>query len=231
MKLLLFDIDGTILNTHGAGRRSVERALSQVFDRSISTRGVVFSGKTDPQILHEVLRMHGIDPGAVNGAFEAGLHAYAEVMCEELQPERITLLPGVSDLIARLADTPGLQLGLLTGNLETMAYLKLEAVGLAEFFPFGAFGSDHADRYQLPPIAVRRAFDHTGHAFAGKNIVILGDTEHDVLCGRALDVCAVAVCTGHYPRETLATFQPDLLLDDLSDPTPLLHLLLPESPA
>lgn len=225
MKLFLFDIDGTILNTHGAGRRSVERALSRVFDRPISTRGVIFSGKTDPQILHEVLAMHGIDPAAVNGAFEAGLAAYAEVMHEELQPERITLLPGVADLIARLADTPNVQLGLLTGNLEAMAYLKLKAVGLDAFFPFGAFGSDHADRYQLPPIAVHRAFHHTGRQFTGKEIVIIGDTEHDVLCGRALDVYAVAVCTGHYSRETLAMLNPDLLLDDLTNPAPLLRLV------
>ena len=225
MKLLLFDIDGTMLHTHGVGRRSVEEAIAEVFGRTVSTRGVSFSGKTDPQIMREVLVHVGIRPEDVNGAFEDVLAAYEMAMHRNLDPARVTLLPGVRPLLETLAPRPDVVLGLVTGNLASMAALKLHAVGLDDFFEVGAYGSDSAHRPDLPPIAVHRAEARSGHRFTGQDVVIIGDTEHDIDCGRDLGAFSIAVCTGHFGREHLAPHGPDVLLDDLTDAEGFLNLL------
>ncbi|GIV59057.1 haloacid dehalogenase-like hydrolase [Rhodocaloribacter litoris] len=225
MKLFLFDIDGTILRVHNVGRHALEDALAEVLGRPLPTAGISFSGKTDPQILREVLEHHALGHLARDGVFTRILDVYQERMRAALTPDRFLLLPGVRALIDALAGRPDVCLGLVTGNLEPLAYVKLGAVGLDAHFPFGAFGSDHADRRRLPPLAVERARRHTGRTFAGKDIVIIGDTEHDIDCGRGVGAFSVAVCTGRFSREHLAPHGPDLLLDDLSDPAPLLELL------
>lgn len=221
--LLLFDIDGTILHAHGTGREAVDEALRLVLGGGITSEGVSFSGKTDPQIFREIL--HRAERDVAPATFPALLDAYSETMRTRLTPDRVTLLPGVATLIEALHGQENIHLALLTGNLQPMAYLKLDMVGLVDFFPFGAFGSDHEDRYQLPPVAVSRAKLHTGHAFAGDRVVIIGDTEHDLCCGRAIGARAVGVCTGRYSRAALEIHAPHLLLDDFSDPAPLLALL------
>lgn len=217
MKLLLFDIDGTLVLTHGAGRRSVEKALLQVFGRHISTADVPFSGKTDPQILLEVMEIHGYDPSTVNGHMTTVAEAYMYHLRRELKATDVEVLPGVADLLDQLGRRTDVQLGLLTGNLEPMAYLKLELAGLDRFFAFGAFGSDNPDRYQLPPIALDRARAHTGHPFEGSDVVIIGDTEHDIACGRGIGARSVAVCTGRFAETDLAAHGPDVLFEDLTD--------------
>ncbi|HMB92345.1 MAG TPA: HAD hydrolase-like protein, partial [Rhodothermales bacterium] len=186
MKLLLFDIDGTLLRTRGVGRQAVTSALSEVCGRSISTDTISFSGRTDPQIFREaVLRNGYTEPDAEQLVPEA-FAVYVEMMRQSLKPDTVDVMPGAHDLLARLAEQPNVHLALLTGNLEPTAYLKLEAAGLADYFPFGAFGSDHADRPALPSIAIQRARIHTNHDFTGKNVVIIGDTEHDIRCGDAI---------------------------------------------
>jgi phosphoglycolate phosphatase-like HAD superfamily hydrolase len=215
MKLLLFDIDGTILHTHGVGRRSVERVLSDLLDRPIDTQPISFSGKTDPQILREVLELHGLQ--ATPELLDDVLDAYIDQMETNLPSARVTLLDGVSDLIAHLHTRDDVQLALLTGNLEPLAYRKLQAVDLDHFFDFGAFGSDHADRPELPAIAIERARERTGRQFNGSDVVIIGDTEHDIHCGRGVGAFSVAVATGHFSCDHLAPFAPDVLLDDLTD--------------
>ncbi len=225
MKLFLFDIDGTILRTHNVGRHALEDALAEVVGRPLPTAGVSFSGKTDPQILREILESHGLEEETHDGDFERILDAYMNHMRSVLTPERFELLPGVAELIPRLASMPDVRLGLLTGNVKPMAYFKLEAVGLAQYFPFGAFGSDHAERRRLPALAVERARALTGRTFTGKDVVIIGDTEHDIDCGRGIGACSVGVCTGRFSCEELAAHHPDLLLPDLSDPAPLLALI------
>ncbi len=216
MNLLLFDIDGTILLTHHAGREALEEALLEVLGRPHATDGVVFSGKTDPQIVGEILSVHGLP--AHDGLADTILTAYMGRLRPKLTPARVERLPGLATLIPALDARPDVCLGLLTGNLAPMAYAKLAAVGLDAFFSFGAFGSDHADRYALPPIAVARALVHAGHAFAGPDVVIIGDTEHDIRCGRGIAARSVAVCTGHFSRTDLLPHRPDFLFDDLSDP-------------
>lgn len=215
MHLLLFDIDGTLLLTHNAGREALEEALQAVLGRPCPTDGVAFSGKTDPQIVGEVLALHGLP--AADGLREAVLDAYMARLRPKLTPDRVEILPGVTRLLPALAARADVCLGLLTGNMAPMAYAKLAVGGLADYFPFGAFGSDDADRYALPPIALARARAHHGQTFRGHDVVLIGDTEHDLRCGRALGARAVGVCTGRYGRADLLPHAPDLLLDDLAD--------------
>lgn len=227
MKLFLFDIDGTILHTHGSGRKAVEYALERVFGRPISSEPVSFSGKTDPLIFLELLEHYGLGSGGDggDGVMDALLQHYRDKMRETLPSHAITLLPGVAELLDALAGHDDAHLALLTGNVEDMAFLKLEQVGLAHHFTFGAFGSDSHHRPDLPAVAAQRAFDRTGRTFRGHDVIIIGDTEHDIHCGRGIGAYAVAVCTGRYDRAALSPHGPDLLLESLEDPQPILDLL------
>ncbi|MDZ4702210.1 MAG: HAD hydrolase-like protein [Rhodothermales bacterium] len=217
MKLLLFDIDGTMLFTRGVGRRAMERSIQHLIGRPVTTQGVDFSGRTDPQIMRDILLLNGVPDAEVEGLLTETLTLFVEHFSDLITPGDTTMLPGVDTLVKRLAERDDVQLALLTGNLQPTAYLKVGAIGLAEYFPFGAFGSDHADRYQLTPFALDRAEAHTSRRFEGKDVVIIGDTKHDILCGRSLNVFSVAVCTGHHTRDFLVSHGPDLMLEDLSD--------------
>ncbi len=217
MKLLLFDIDGTILMTHRLGRRVMEGSLSAFFGRPIKTEGVAFAGRTDGQIVSDALRSSGISESEIAHKLPGALEAFSEAMAEVITKDNVTLLPGMQPLIDGLSAHPHIVLGLVTGNLERTAYLKLDAVGMAGHFPFGAFGSDAFDRNELPAIAVRRAREATGRQFTGSDVIIIGDTEHDVHCSRTIGALCVAVCTGHYSRQELSKHEPDVIFDDLTD--------------
>lgn len=224
MKLLLFDIDGTLLTTNGLGREAVEAALLATQGRPISARRVSFSGKTDPQIFREILRAE-VEDVALDAAVTAALAAYQDEMHRRIGAAEVVMLPGVRPLLDRLA-TAEATLGLLTGNLRPMAYLKLGRLGLDGFFPFGAFGCDDEDRNGLPEVAVARAEAHTGRRYAGREVVVIGDTPRDVACGRAAGAFTVAVATGRYGRDDLAAHRPDLLLDTLEEAERLLEVVL-----
>lgn len=215
MKLLLFDVDGTLLHASGAGRTAIERALSDLCRCPISTDTVTFSGKTDPAIMREILQTNGLD--ADDSLVNNALDVYEETAHDTFDPDAVEVLPGIPELIDHLVPHEDVHLGLLTGNIESMAYRKLNAIDLDHHFAFGAFGSDHPERHHLPPVAVARALAYTGHQFRGADIVIIGDTQHDIRCGRPVGAFSVAVCTGRYERAELAPHDPDLLLDDLSD--------------
>jgi phosphoglycolate phosphatase-like HAD superfamily hydrolase len=220
-RLVLFDIDGTLLSAGKVARDSILRALETAFgwrgtSEHQNREKYDFSGKTDPQIVRELvlddIGRERFDRGLVNA-----LRVYLEELERGLVPGTVVPKPGISALLDRLAAEPGVTLGLLTGNLEPGARLKLAPPDYNRFFPFGAFGSDSADRYQLPRVAVDRALAHTGRRFAGKSIVIVGDSIHDVACGRDLGVRAVGVATGITSLERLAAEKPDALLADFSD--------------
>jgi len=224
VKLILFDIDGTIMLTHNAGRHAMEDALGEVLNRPMPTSGVSFSGKTDPQILMEILSAHDLTDHITDGRFEAILEVYQSFLGRTL-PHKSNLLPGVADLVSSLHARPDVKLGLLTGNLQPMAYAKLRAVGLDQYFAFGAFGSDHHERNSLPSFALQRAEAQTGHAFIGEEVIVIGDTPNDIACANIVGASSVAVCTGRFSRKDLAPYSPDLLLDDLTDPTLLLDMI------
>ena len=226
MTLLLFDIDGTLLHANGASGRAVERTLTEFTGQPISLADVSLSGRTDWGIMRGVLRDHGLD--ATDALVRGALTAYAEAATTALGPGDIDALPGARDLVGRLAERSDVQLALVTGNVRAMAYAKLEAIGLADVFPFGAFGDDREDRSDLPPLALDRAKAHTGHSFDGARSVVIGDTRRDITCSRSIGARAVAVCTDRYSRDDLAPHGPDLLLDDLRDTdTVIQHLVGP----
>ena len=220
-RLVLFDIDGTLLSAGRAARESVLAAMEAVFgwraDPAAPREGRYdFSGKTDPQILRELVGDHvGVERREAE--LPRALSLYLEELRRRLTPEAVVPKPGIAELLRRLAGEPRVTLALLTGNLEAGARLKLEPPGFNPYFPFGAFGSDSADRYELPPVAVARAREHCGRDFQGKAVVIVGDSVHDVACGRSLGVRSVAVATGPTPAERLASERPDALLADFSD--------------
>lgn len=218
MKLLLFDIDGTLLTTNGAGRPAVESALSGIAGINITTKGITFSGKTDPQILREVLAHNGADATLLNGGFAEVVEAFRTTMHDLFDPAGADALDGAQALIDQLHEDERFQLALLTGNLQEMAYLKVGAIGFDEgYFPFGAFGSDNEDRNALPAIARQRALAHTSRAFADADVFIIGDTPRDIECGRLGGCRTVAVPTGRFDRAMLAEHEPDILLDSLAD--------------
>jgi phosphoglycolate phosphatase-like HAD superfamily hydrolase len=209
MRLILFDIDGTLLWTDGAGRRAIQRALLDEMGTAGPIDGYRFDGKTDPQIVRELLTLAGHPEAEAEARISAVCRRYVGLLAAELaQPVQSTrLLPGVPELLAALEphETAGRALvGLLTGNLEGGAALKLRAAGLDPArFAVGAFGSDSARRPDLPAIAAERAARRTGRRFVGADVVIVGDTPDDVACGRPIGARTVAVATGFYDEVQL----------------------------
>lgn len=215
-RLVLFDIDGTLLSAGRAARESVLAALSRVYGWGGSAERHDFSGKTDPQIVRELV-LESVGNERCEAQLALALEAYLEELAARLTPEAVVPKPGIPELLGRLARDPRVTLALLTGNLERGARMKLEPPRFNDYFPFGAFGSDSADRYQLPVLAVSRAAERTGRRFEGKAVVIVGDSVHDVACGRALGVRSVAVATGPTRADRLAAERPDALLESFVD--------------
>jgi phosphoglycolate phosphatase-like HAD superfamily hydrolase len=227
-RLILFDIDGTLLSTNGAARRAFARALLEVYDETGPLATHTFDGKTDPQIATELLSLAGLPAAVIDARLERLWQAYLRELARELAaPDHVTTLyPGIISLLDELRRHPDVCLGLLTGNIARGAALKLESAGVQRYFPFGAFGSDSAQRAGLPPIAVARALAHTGRSFAGRDIVIIGDTPNDVTCGQALGVFAVGVATGRHSRQELLDAGAHAAFDDLADTRAVVQRLL-----
>jgi phosphoglycolate phosphatase-like HAD superfamily hydrolase len=215
MRLLLFDIDGTLVNVTGGVDSAVSHAIRTVTGRPVCTDGVTFAGRTDPAIFSDVLRVSGVpNPTAV---LDDVIRTYAERAQETIGAGDVTTLPGVSALLADLSRRPDVCLGLVTGNVESVAYHKLRRAGLASYFSVGAFGSDHADRDELPPMALRRASSQADTSFSLHRTTVIGDTQHDIQCARASGARVAAVCTGNHTRDDLHAHTPDLLFETLRD--------------
>lgn len=217
-RLILFDIDGTLLSTGGAAGGPFRHALERVFGTSGPRSGYSFAGRTDPQIARELLALGGVPREVADEKLDQVWEIYLAGLREALRERAVTVLPGVRELLAELEADPAVILGLLTGNLREGARLKLEAGGLAfARFQVGAFGSDHADRPELPAVAIRRAEERFGHRFSGKAVVIIGDTPLDIACGEHLGVRTIAVATGNYRPDELAACGPDRVFETLED--------------
>ena len=219
MKLVLFDIDGTLLLSDGAGRRAIHRALREVFG-AVGPSDYHFGGKTDPQIVRELMRLEGHGDERIDRDMQRLLARYLEYLHEELTAPgyRPYALPGVPELLDALEALPNVILGLLTGNLEQGARAKLASVGLDfQRFRVGAFGSDHEERPQLPAIARTRTNEQLGLDLAGNALVVIGDTPADLTCGKSLGAKAIGVATGGYSIEELSRHDPLAVFEDLSD--------------
>jgi phosphoglycolate phosphatase len=243
-RLILFDIDCTLVDAHGAGGRAIFRAIKDVYGLQGELGGYNFHGRTDPGIIRDLTAMWGADPGATMSEFDGGtqpgvvtalaarlgysaeeidrllpacLERYVEVVHEEVAAGYVEVLPGVGQLVAALSADDRVLLGLLTGSVEEGARVKLAPTGLLPHFALGAYGSDSAARPDLPAVAVARAAALNGRSYTGKQIVVVGDTPSDIECGAHLGVRTVAVATGRYSVDELAAHGADHVFADFSD--------------
>ena len=228
MKLVLFDIDGTLLLSDGAGRRAINRALLEVFG-GVGPQDYHFGGKTDRQIVRELMRLEGHGDDRIDREMAELLGRYLAYLHEELSApgHRPYALPGVPELLDALEARADVVLGLLTGNLEMGARAKLRSVGLDfDRFRVGAFGSDHEERPQLPAIARDRTKRHLGIDVSGAAIVVIGDTPADLTCGQSLGASAIGVATGGFSVEELRQHQPLAVFDDLSNTEAVVRVIV-----
>jgi len=215
-KLLLWDIDGTLLFGDRGGERALLVSLRRVFDIEGSLERVDIAGRTDRFITENLLRAHGVEP--TPRAMHDFLEGYLAALPEEMPRGKPRLLPGIVAILEAVAARRDLAQGLLTGNLERGARLKLEPFGVWHYFPFGAYADDSPLRNDLGPHALRRAAAHHAAEFAPRDVFIIGDTPHDIDCARAIGARAIGVATGRFSVEKLAAHGADLVLPDLGDP-------------
>jgi phosphoglycolate phosphatase len=217
-RLVLFDIDETITYSDGAGRRAVSFALSKLLNVSPEATRISMSGKTDPQILHEILENSGYPLEERDAKFHEWTEIYLGALESEIQkPNTYNLHNGVKEIILHLHDNEDAYLGLLTGNIERGARLKLGLFDLNSYFPIGAYGSDNHDRMALPAIAHARAEEHYCEKFTPDQIIIIGDAENDIKCAKGYGAVSLAVNTGKTTREQLESLKPDFLFPSLAN--------------
>lgn len=231
VKLVLFDIDGTILLTDGAGKRAIHRALVEVFGGT-GPDDHRFDGKTDPQIVRELMRMEGHGDEHIDAHMSPLLERYVAYLDEELRigasgVRGVRVMPGVRELLDALDTRDDVLLGLLTGNLAAGARAKLGSAGIdPDRFRVGAYGSDHETRGELPAVAQRRARDELGVDVSGRDVVVIGDTPADIACGRGIGARAIAVATGGYSIEELLAHSPAAVFADLSPTVDVVNAIL-----
>lgn len=214
-KLVLFDIDGTLITSGGAGEHALRLALKERFGIVDDLRDIEIAGKTDSGITRRILKKHGLEQSMEN--ISAFYDTYLHFLAQQLPVKKGRLLPGILELLEAIKALPDVAMALLTGNLSRGAELKLTQYGLWDYFEFGAFADDHQDRNQLGRFAQSRALDKHGVEFDVHRTFVIGDTPHDIDCGRAFGAKTAAIATGNFSREQLATHQPDFLFDDLSN--------------
>lgn len=218
-KLVLFDIDGTILRSNGSARGCMEQALITVFGTA-GDPAYRYDGKTDKQIAREQMRGAGFDDATIDARMNTLLDHYLHHLGTALDaaPDTVWLCRGVETLLDAVDASHDAVMGLLTGNVHAGAERKLRAVGLGmERFRVNAFGSDHEHRPELPGVAVRRAHELLGVVFPGDDVVIIGDTPSDIHCGRPIGARTIGVASGSYSTEELQQHDPFAVFADLTD--------------
>jgi len=228
MRLVLFDIDGTLLSSEGLGRASMQRALAEVFG-SPGNPSYRYDGKTDKQIIRDVMRLEGHSDAHIDSRMETLIALYLEGLRAGVKSGRFNVRPlaGVVEILDELEKRDDIVLGLLTGNIEPGARIKLTAAGInPDRFRVNAFGSDHEHRPELPAIAQRRASETLGLDIAGDRLVVIGDTPADIECGRSLGARAIGVASGHYTVEQLETHKPYAALPSLENTRQVLETIL-----
>lgn len=220
--LLLWDIDGTLIASGGAGMRALTVALRNGFGVDGSLDDIAFAGRTDRWIMREVFRKFSIPVTEEN--FARFFEGYVAALPAELANPNARVLPGVREVLRAAAGHGAIAQGLLTGNMRRGAQVKLAHHGLWEHFPFGAFADDSELRNELGPHALRRAREHHGVEFAAANVWIIGDTPHDIACGKVIGARTLALATGGYSLDELRTHAPTVVLPDLADTAAVMKL-------
>lgn len=222
MPIILFDIDGTLVRTGGAGKAAMEHALQTTFGICEIRDTVPYSGRTDRAIGRDLLRVHGIDPTPAN---QVRLQeAYLAQLPTRLKTHGGNVCPGIAELLAALHGRSGIVLGLLTGNVRAGAKHKLGHFNLWDFFVCGGFGDEHYERDDVARMAVAEVRSHLGRDVDTTDVWVIGDTPLDVSCARAVGAKAVAVATGWHPLEELTAHKPDYAFADLSNHEELLSV-------
>ena len=223
MKVLLFDIDGTLIRSRGAGKAAISACLREEFGIAEPIVNVDFSGATDLLIARLVLTANAI--ALTTKTLERYRRGYLSRLAVLLPQSDSHVLPGVRELLARIKATADQSLGLVTGNLEAGARVKLEHHGLMDFFSYGGFGDVAEERAAIAQAAVTAAEGHHGRNLRREEILVIGDTSRDIACAHAVGVRCLAVMTGLVSREALASAGSDFLLEDLSDTAAIDHIL------
>ena len=220
MHICLFDIDGTLLSSGGAGKAAMEASLAEEFGVDVVRASVPYSGRTDRAIGRDLLSLHGQE--ATDANWRRLRDGYLRRLPEYLTRHQGKVLPGIDTLLEQLVQRPDVAVGLLTGNVRDGARLKLGHYGLFDHFAFGGYGDHHFDRDDVAREALEIARSHLNGRVKLECCWVVGDTPLDVQCARCIGVRVAAVATGLHSCDELAAAKPDLLLTDLSDPAPLL---------
>jgi phosphoglycolate phosphatase-like HAD superfamily hydrolase len=219
----LFDIDGTLLASGGAGKAALESAFTGEF--GVELRGQIpYAGRTDRAIVRDLFRLHDLVDTPEN--LHKLLDGYLRRLPDSLRQHNGRVLPGIQAVLAQLREAPHVAVGLLTGNVRAGAQTKLGHFGLFEHFAFGGFGDHHFDRDDVAREAFAAVQQCVGPHCTADRVWVIGDTPLDVQCARAIGARVAAVATGLHTCAELSPTKPDLLLSDLSDPQPLLRLIL-----
>jgi phosphoglycolate phosphatase len=228
MRLVLFDIDGTLLNSEGMGRAAMRQALGSIFG-SPGNPAYRYDGKTDKQIVRDVMRLEGHSDEHIDARMDKLIEIYLEGLRGGAKSGKFNVHPhkGVVELLDALEPRDDVVLGLLTGNVEPGARIKLTAAGIdPDRFRVNAFGSDHEHRPELPAIAQRRASEKLGLEIAGGRVVVIGDTPADIECGRSLGAKAIGVASGHYTVAQLEAHNAYAVFPSLEDTCQVLESIV-----
>lgn len=227
MYAVLFDIDGTLVQTGGAGQLAFAATFADEFGIPEISAAVGFAGRSDRAIAMELLEVHGLPTTDEN--WRRFRTAYLARLPDALRRKQGRVLPGVAELLDSLEELPNSAVGLLTGNVHEGARAKLDFYGLGRRFAFGGFGDETNHRAEIAAIALAEASRHVagrrGSPTLLSGAMVIGDTIHDIRCARAINALAVAVPTGGSTREELLAEGPDIFLEDLSQAGPLLQVL------
>jgi phosphoglycolate phosphatase-like HAD superfamily hydrolase len=214
MKLLLFDVDATLISTGGAGLRALNRAFKKLLDLESAMLDIAPHGKTDPAIVREVFQKRMKDKSATEGVIAEVIAMYVEYLRDEVERSDYHVLPGIRDILAQMRQRADVLMGLATGNVESGARIKLQRGGLNEFFSFGGYGSDAEDRTDLVRRAAERAEGRHGSRIAGSDTFVIGDTPRDIDAGRKAGFKTVGVATGQYSVDQLRDAGADLAISN-----------------
>ena len=225
MKLLLFDIDGTLMLSGGAGLRAMNKAFAQLYGINNVLDGLSLSGRTDNKIIMDAYKRADMDFSYEE--LRRFKSVYFDAIKEEIQLDGPAkrLMPGIETLMPALSERKDVHMGLLTGNWEQSGRTKIDFFGLNDYFPFGAFSDDSSERNELVPVALQRFRERIHVDIDPRDVYVIGDTPADIQCAKPHGVVSVAVAAASHSIDVLQPFEPDVLLNDLSDTEAVLHLL------
>ena len=226
-RLALFDIDGTLVDGDGVGGRVMRRVFHEVYGTVGPADTYDYAGKTDPQIVRELMTQAGLQKEIIEAKQETFFQVYTDQLERALRESGIIRVhPGVLALLQVLETNDHVQLGLLTGNIKSGADLKLRATQLDRFFSFGVYGCDSADRRELPRLAMERGKEQFERMISPQELVVIGDTPLDIECGKAGGTKTIAVATGYHSVEQLRQYQPDHIFSSFLDANAVTQAIL-----